>query len=109
MISLKYDPSNSSKRLEHYNFIDNEHCCTIVTARLQIPIKFLIYHDRKEIAFYHVYDDDINIIDELFDCIYEMSEILGIEDYDINETTNGNICYIKYIQRRNGVDYENYR
>lgn len=107
MYYLQYNESISTKMHEHYTFINIKHACTVVTARLFIPIEFIIYHDRKKISFYHVYDNDKNILDELFKCVYEISEILGIENYDVDEITNGNIYYIEYIKRKYGVNNEN--
>ena len=52
MYTLNYIELLSSKQHEHYRFLD-EHCCTIISARADVAIELVIYHDRKEFAIYH--------------------------------------------------------
>ncbi len=108
-ISLKYEPLLSSRKHEHYKFINNEHCATVVSALHHLPIELVVYHDRKEFAIYHIYDDDMEIMDEIFECIYDNLEFLDADEYELQEVTNGNVYYVRYVQRKYGVDYENYR
>ena len=108
MISLKYEPLTSSQKNEHYKFIDNEHCATIVTAKLFVPIELVVYHDRKEFNLYHIYDCDTDIMDEIFECVYENLINLNAQGYVPREVTNGNFYFIRYMQRKYGVEYECY-
>ena len=107
-ISLKYEPLLSSKKHEHYKFIDNEHCATVVSALCQLSIELVVYHDRKEFAIYHMYDRDVDIMDNIFECIWDNLINLDAQGYTPREMTNGNFYFIKYIQRKYGVEYECY-
>ena len=106
MYSLKYNESISTKTHEHYTFI-NENCCTIISARCELPIELVIYHDRKEFAIYHMYDADKIIADDISECIDNNLEFLGAGEYDLREITNGNCYFIDYIKRKYGVNNEN--
>ncbi len=106
MFSLKYNESTSTRHHEHYTFI-NENCCTIISARSGMAIELVIYHDRKEFAIYHMYEIDKPIMDDLFECIYNNLDFLDADEYELQEVTNGNVYYVRYVQRKYGVGYEN--
>ena len=106
MFSLHYNGKTSTKQHEHYTFI-NENCCTIISARSDIAIELVIYHDRKEIAIYHMYDADRIIADDISECIDNNLEFLGADEYNLQEITNGNCYFIDYMKRKYGVNNEN--
>ena len=106
MYSLKYNESISTETHEHYTFI-NKNCCTIISARCELPIELVIYHDRKEFAIYHMYDADKIIADDISECIDNNLEFLGADEYNLQEITNGNCYFIDYMKRKYGVDNEN--
>ena len=68
MYGLKYNESMSTKIHEHYTFID-ENYCTVISARCDLPIELIIYHERKEFSIYHMYYADEIIADDISECI----------------------------------------
>ena len=106
MYCLQYNESISTKTHEHYTFI-NKNCCTIISARCELPIELVIYHDRKEFAIYHMYNADIIIADDISECIDNNLEFLGADEYNLQEITNGNCYFIDYMKRKYGVNNEN--
>ena len=107
MYSLKYNESISTKQHEIYTFINTKHACTVVTAKLFIPIELIIYHDRKEFAIYHMYEVDKDIMNDLFECIDDNLEFLGANKYIPQEITYGNACFIEYMMKEHGPNENN--
>lgn len=105
MYTLKFNPRISTKHADHYNFM-NENCCTVISSRSDVAIELVVYNDRKEFVIYQIYGADTPIMDNIFNCIYDNLEFLGAKDYDVYENTNGNSEYIKFLQRKYGVNNE---
>ena len=106
MYSLQYNSQMSTNRNEHYIFID-ENYHTVISARFELPIELIIYHDRKEFAIYHMYSADSIIADNISECIDNNLEFLGADEYNLQEITIGNCYFIDYMQRKYGVNNEN--